>query len=320
MTMSEDSNNNEGSARASVLTLVEDRVFAIGGSVSLEHTPIFVAEGTTGWMPFQCYVVQDGDARLIVDTGLPSLAATVRDGLDRLVGPDGSCAVFATRREVENLDNLSWILRRYSVETFYMIIGHMIAPLGAVTFFDELDDAHEVAMAEAHIAANEEVPIEWIRRPDPVKLGSRTLVPVRSPIAILSTYWLYDPDSGTLFSSDLWGFLPADAPGGPERAARSPGQVTVERLQAHIEAKFDLLCGTDTTWIRDALRKIAREHRIERVCPSYGCIIEGRDAVDDLIEKTIVAVERVGRRPRRNLLQDFLDSENVKEVMSAARP
>lgn len=288
-----------------VLALAGGAVNAVGGTVHLDRAPLFMAPGTKGWVPFQNYVVRDGDQCMIIDTGLPLLADTVRDGLDKVVGEGKSCWIFATRREVENLDNLSWVLRRYDVTKFYFLIGHMIAPLEVVTFFDEAEDAMEVSVTEAHIAANEHIPIEWVRKPEDVVLGSRTFVPIRSPIAILSTYWLYEEATGTLFSSDMWGFLSAREDGGPQ-VTTSVEDVTVEQLEGHIKAKFDLLCGTDTSRVQETLRTIVSERRIERICPSYGLIIEGADAVSKLIEMTIEAVDRVGKTPKRSLLEEFM--------------
>jgi hypothetical protein len=287
-----------------VLALAGGAISAIGGAVHLNYAPLFLPPGTKGWMPFQNYVVRDGDQCMIIDTGLPRLADTLRDGLDKVVGQGKSCWVFATRREVETLDNLSWVLRRYDVTKFYFLIGHMIAPLEVVTFFDEAEDAMEISVTEAHIAANEHIPIEWVRKPEDVVLGSRVFVPIRSPIAILSTYWLYEEATGTLFSSDMWGFLGAREDGGP-LVTTSVDDVTIEQLEEHIKAKFDLLCGTDTSRVQETLRKIAAERRIERICPSYGLIIEGSDAVGKLIDMTVEAVDRVGKTPKRSLLEEF---------------
>lgn len=74
---------------------------------------------------------------------------------------------------------------------------------------------------------------------------------------------------------------------------------------AHIVTKFDWLAGIDTTPIADQLTQIVRRQRIQRLAPSYGCVIEGERLVATVVERTLEALRRIADLPRPRPLGDF---------------
>lgn len=53
------------------------------------------------------------------------------------------------------------------------------------------------------------------------------------------------------------------------------------------------------------LTTLIQERPIDRVCPAYGCIIEGKEAVSLLFAQTIEAMRILGDRPRQSVLKGF---------------
>ncbi len=101
---------------ADPLTLVNDRLYRLGGQVELDERVSWVPPGTQGWLPANCYAVVEGDEVLLIDTGLACHEASVLGALDQLVEPGKKVKVFITRSEMDCVSNLGAIASRFGVE------------------------------------------------------------------------------------------------------------------------------------------------------------------------------------------------------------
>lgn len=282
---------------SSVVELVRDRLFALGGAVDADRPLSWFAPGFTGRLPLNCYVYRSGNHFLLIDTGVPAHKARIREGIVALIEGATRREVLVTRREPDTLNNLPWIVRDFAIHEVYA--GGDLNPL---EFFDTIDEAN----ATAHIKAETGVTTSFVRPGAVVKVGDDIeLTVIGTLLRILTTNWYYEAKTRTLFSSEVFGYLTRDAVDGPFVAKPTDDDISPERLVQFLGGRLDWLRGIDTTPIIADFRKAVEGRDIERICPTAGGVIEGRETVKKAIANLIQALEDIGRQPRQSALGDF---------------
>ena len=125
---------------------------------------------------------------------------------------------------------------------------------------------------------------------------------IRASLMVLPTFWFYEATTRTLFTSDCFGIVPQTSPADPRVVRPWDDQISAARIRAFLNAKFDWLRGIDNRPLAKDLVKVFSDRAIDRVCPNLGCIIEGRAAVDHLLEQTLVALSDMTKEPWRSVL------------------
>lgn len=295
--------------QSSLVDVIPGTLFAVGGCISAETPLPWIATGSHGWVPHQCYVFRSGGNVVLIDGGLAVHRQEIAAGLAPLLKGDGQHVILTTRRDVDAIINLPWLLREFRFERVYFASGEL-SPLEFFAAFDK-------ASAEAQVyAMTSPVPVEWA---DPGRItvfDSLRFVFLRPRIRVLASTWLYEASTRTLFSSDSFGFLTIPAPSGPTAVKPSDAQIATGRIVDFLNAKFDWLCGIDTSIIINDLRALLDERPIERVCPSYGCTIEGRDSVQLLFARTIEALKFLSTQPKPSVMAGF-DWSRYPEALSS---
>ncbi len=65
------------------------------------------------------------------------------------------------------------------------------------------------------------------------------------------------------------------------------------------------MIGIDTKPLIEDLLRITATHPIDRICPCFGCIVEGSGAVDMLVAETVKALESLAKQKRPGALEGF---------------
>lgn len=263
--------------------LHEGRLHAIGGWLPASVATSWLPRNAEGWYPAACYVLSSGSQAVLVDTGLAAHGSCVEAGLESLLGAQTGLEVLLTRREPDTLMNLPWIARRYQVRS--------VRCSGPVDPFDYVERMEE-AMTAQQMREMVCVPVKFLAPASRLRLGEFQLELIKPAIRVLATDWLYESGTATLFSSDMWAFVSADAPEQPVCRVADE-RIGVDRIVDHLLAKFDWLEGIDTEPIAEQLGRDLAGKRIERICPNYGCIVEGRDVVAELVANTMQALARL---------------------------
>ena len=81
--------------------------------------------------------------------------------------------------------------------------------------------------------------------------------------------------------------------------------MTVDEVREFTGTKFDWLRSIDTGPVIRELQQILERCPADRICPTYGCVIEGRDAVENLATITYDALEHLARIPRASVFENF---------------
>ncbi len=289
-------NGSRSSAMPSVVTeIVPGRLFAIGGSIPGSPHPCWMPADSDDWIPMQCYVIRSGATAVIMDTGTAVHRTEIRAGLTALLEDTSERVMLMTRREPDCSMNLPWIARDFALES--VRCGGELNPLD---FFDSFDDANIAAVVRAATP----VEFHFVKMGETIELGDLHFQMLRPPVRVLSTSWFYERTTRTLFTSDFWGFRTCRGPSAPTVVALD-GEPDVAGLTAFIGAKFDFLRAIDTRPMIDDLEALLARYPADRICPTYGCIIEGRGSVERLLAATTKAMRFLSTLEPRSVLEDF---------------
>jgi flavorubredoxin len=110
--------------------------------------------------------------------------------------------------------------------------------------------------------------------------GKRQLEVFHPPLRLLLTHWVYDAETRTLFTSDAFTHMWRSSERGPWVVDSTGDCISAEEMRSHLVAtKFWWLPGANTEPIRRDLAEIFARYEIDTICPSFGCILRGRDVV-----------------------------------------
>lgn len=276
--------------------VVPNRLWALGGAISAEQPRSWLAPQSRGWLPVRCYALRDGEHFVLIDTGLVGHADSIRSGLAELMAGTRQRHILLTRREPDTMLNLPWIVREFAINSV-----RCCGPIDPFDLVERLDEAHTAS----DISAAFGISVDFLEPDSTTYYDETSLTIMRPPIRILATDWMFESTTGTLFCSDLWAFVTQPSPGGTGIERRDGPPLSVGALTAHLVAKFDWLSGIDTAPIIKQLVAVLGRYRVQRLAPSYGCVIEGEDLVGIVVERTIEALRQIEGLPRLQPLGDF---------------
>lgn len=288
---------------AAQIELDEEGPLRLGdGSIALLGDSALV-DGRISWypdhdlgryVPFNAYLVRDGDACLMIESGVPAHAeAIARDLRALLDGPLPSLVV--TRNEPDTVSNIPNLVRDFGLAEV-----HSLGLMNTLQFFP--DDPIEQREASFTHRATELQMLNFGVRSVPAVPGgtiavgpSRAIEVIAAPLRVLSTLWLYDPAGKVLFTSDSFSDETAARPG--QRTVETlPGQdVLVPRALRNLALKFDWLARSDIAPVIADVAAIFDRLDIETLAPSRGLVVQGRAAVAAKQEALLTALDRLQR-------------------------
>lgn len=243
----------------------------------------------TGFLPVTAYALRDGDAWMVLDTGLPAHWPTLRDALARTIAGATSRRMLNTRREQDCMANLHPLTREFGI-TEVPYVG-VLNPV-------ELLDAVEDSEARARIEALAPVRAIRIEVGEILRLGRLRIEPLRVQLRLLATNWFHEHETGTLFTSDAFAFLTRARVDEPLVRAAEEAPMRAADLAHMLSAKFDWLIGIDPAPILADLDAVFAARRIQRLCPGHGLVIEGEAAVDQARQAMREALHLLAARRR----------------------
>ena len=250
--------------------LVPDRLYLLGDSVPLDGRISWVPPQARGWQPLNTYVLLEGEAALVVDTGVYAHRTTIREQLATLVEPGKKLSIFLTRPEPDVTGNIGEIASCYPVERLF-------AGGGPNPF-----DAFESAKLMDPASRGNRIQMERMPPGYQMKLGDARGVEVLRPaIRLLATFWGYDAATRTLFTSDCFGHgVQVSRDSDCVIRLGSPAQAEPIQVKAHLLAKFGWLARAKTQSILKNLEEMRGDRVIERIAPGHGMVIEGPEMVE----------------------------------------
>ena len=246
-----------------------------------------------GFLPVTAYALRDGTEWLAVDTGLPIHWPALRDALAPTLAGAARRRMVNTRRERDCMANLHAMARAFGIAEI-----PYVGVLNPVELLDAVEDAETEARIRAMAPVSPPVRTTRIEVGEVLRIGRLRLEPLRVQLRLLATNWFHEGVTGTLFTSDAFGWL--TRPDAVSPLVRAPDEAPLDPapLARTLARKFDWLVGIDPAPILADLDAIFAARVIERLCPGYGLVIEGESAVREALAAMRQAIATLAaRRP-----------------------
>lgn len=294
----------EGASRRlpeSVVEIVPDTLFAVGWSEATDGRISWAHDRKGRWLPLQCYVLRSEAHALIIDTSVTAHRARIERGLDYLLGGTHQRDVLLTRYNFETLSNLPWLSRRYNIDRIFPARASSLAltsqhVMGFVEAFEEEN-------IRAHVVAGAGLTPTAMPEATSLAVGALELNVLTPAMRLQSTHWVYESRTRTLFCADAWGFATRDAEGPTTFAIEADGEIDSDHISGYLRNKFDWLPGANTVALRKTLQTIMRDFSIDRLCPNLGCVIEGPDVSNRVLELTLLILAEFGEEGYKRQLE-----------------
>ena len=252
--------------------LKSDKLVVLGGLIPLDGRVSWVPAGARGFQPSNCYLLSEGDSHLLVDSGVALHSEEILDDLAGLIGDGGPLSVFFTRAEMDCVSNLEPIARRFDIQRLYT--GGVINP------FDAFEDM-ALRGRRHQIDAMRSGEGDSLARAASIDIGPGRVLEIENPLLrLLMTFWGWDAETGTLFTSDTFTHGVMERPDSPRVIDSAVEDTTTpEQVAGHLFAKYEWLPRATCEPIREWLAATFAELDPETVAPSRGCVLRGRDVV-----------------------------------------
>lgn len=261
----------------------------LGGVIPSDARVSWCAPRPGEFQPINCYVLQAGGQNLLIDTGVAAHEATVLAQLESLIPSGSSISVYLTRAELECFSNLGAIAERYVVSQ--LLTGGVLNPFDA---FDGIR-AQQYYTNRVQFDAGElrGAPIIRLRQVD---IPGRPLEVVSARLRLLPAFWLFDPGSGTLFTSDSFGHCTLRSQTESRILTESETDPTdIDTVASQLLTKFAWLRQGKTDLIRNDVEQTFARLKPEIVAPTHGRILAGRRVVDRHLALVLDVLDRCGR-------------------------
>jgi hypothetical protein len=276
--------------------LVPDRLYAVGGFVDAEFPVSWLPRGHRDYMPASCYLLKDSGKALLVDTGLPVHLETIRRDLADLVADCRQVDMIMSRREPDTILNLPPLIDALGIGTIYC--SGIIDPLD---FFDLMDEQN----LNAQIAAETLRRPKWIVPGATLEIGRLRLSVSRSELRVLSAFHYFEETTRTLFGADSWTLL-TQRPGERLAVVTDPGErISPAAILHALEDKFEWMLGARLNPVKECIAALSRFRPIERMCPTFGCVIAGDETIGTLLDNTVLALSGMEKRSAIDRLRGF---------------
>jgi len=279
-----------------VVPLVPDKLYALQCIVPLDGRVAAFPQSAEGYAPINCYLLKQGDHAMMLDTGFTAHREAILRAMEQVLGRNATVTLFPLRmNEFMSLCNAMAIADRFHVDC-------CISVLRDAAFWVDLEsiDATDV------LSANTRLNTILIAGDETLQVGHENPRPIRlyqSPVRLIATRWVHDPETKTLFTSDMFSGLHG-ATLDEDWTVDDPAEdrTTVEDMTRFLlGTRYWWLEGATTDELRRGLGKVFDACDVTTLAPGYGKIIRGRTLVERhfaMLDETLRRLDRQYMPPR----------------------
>jgi len=271
--------------RQTVTTLVPDRLYRFGCMVRAERLS-WLPQDLPAFEPLNGYLLLDKDDAVFAELGLPVALPAVKMALN-LIG-DRKVWVWFSRNESDCIGNMGYVFG--SCEQPTLLYG----TAGGV--LEWINDP-AVAITEVRDFLGR-IPIESARNGVSKQIGSLgfNFMDAGSKQMIM-TQWAYEKSTGTMFTSESFGFRHAATVDAPVVIESARGLPSVDSVARELVARFNWMREAQYAEVIDYFERIFKEHDVRILAPVHGCVIKGREAVAAHVKLAVSALRAASKLP-----------------------
>src|SRR6185503_13865527 len=253
-----------------VAALADGQLYALQNQFPLDGRVSSYPGSARGFSVANSYLLTEPDAALLIDTGFGKDEPTIRGQIESLIAPGSPLSMFPLRlNEFMSINNVETFAGHFNVKTCYT------SNIDAALWFDfGVKDEGRDILKKMNVTA--------VTRADVIDLGKhdRKIDVMQAPIRLIATRWLYDRNTKTLFSSDMFTGIWRDAETGPWIVTEDDDTSTLSDMRSFmLNTRYWWLEGAPTDSMRRGIGEVFDKYDIETIAPGYGCILSGRKVV-----------------------------------------
>lgn len=273
-------------------------LYSVHGMIALAGRRLsWIADDSRGFLPLHVYVLRDSGALLLVDTGTGAHKKLIEEGFASLMDGYADRRLLVTRREPDAFVNFSWVVQRFGINRIYYA-----GELNPLNLFERFEaTAGEMQLHHLYQGA-----IDNIQPGLSFDVGGLRIKMLKASIRLIAAIWAFEETTGTLFTSDSFAFVTVPEAASSPVVRPADKAISTERVFGYLDKKFDWLRGVDPAPFKAELAAIFETHDIQRLCPTYGAVIEGRHAVRKVYLNTLAALDRISALAPRRAMKDFV--------------
>jgi flavorubredoxin len=258
-------------AAGAIAALADGKLYALQHPFALDGRVSSYPGSARGYSVANSYLLTQSDAAMLIDTGFGKDEPAIRGQIEQLIAPGLPLSLFPLRlNEFMSINNVETFAGHFNVETCYT------SNIDAALWFDFGAQADGRSVLES-------MKVTAVTRADTIQLGKhgRAIDVMQAPIRLIATRWLYDRDTRTLFSSDMFTHVWRDRPDGPWIVTEADNDPTSLRdvRSFMLNTRYWWLEGAPTDSIRRGIGDVFDKYDIETIAPGYGCVLRGRNVV-----------------------------------------
>ncbi len=253
-----------------VVELKEGKVYALHNTFPLDGRISAYPISARGHSVSNCYLLKEDNGALLLDTGYAAHEAEILMQLESILEPTTPLIMLPLRiNEFMSVGNAMAIAKRFNVV-------ECLAPV------PEINDWLEFEALEpgGRNNGNPVLSTTILKPLHPIELGDRYIEVMNAPIRLISTRWIYDAATRTLFSSDMFSHLWAEKTEGPWILDEDEVTTTSFVRSFLLNTRYWWLEGARTDSIRKGIAEVFERYDIETIAPGYGAILHGRHLVE----------------------------------------
>jgi len=297
--------NGSIATSGTITEVAEGKVYALRNLLTLDGRVSAYPGPTRGYSVSNCYLLKEPDGAAVIDTGYAANEKQILAQIGSLITKDTPLTIFPLRiNEFMSVGNAMAICKNFNV----------------VEAFSPTPDPIRIWIDFASTDPNEKeyekldfksTRITGLIRHDIGKQGKRFIEIFQTPIRLINTTWIWDEETRTLFTSDMFTQVSADTPEGPwllDHVDPNDERLSTAFMQSFMHnTRYWWIEGARTETLRRGVEAVFKRYPVETIAPAYGAILKGRE----LVEQQFAALDDILRRMDRTRAKAYYVSRDL---------
>lgn len=258
----------------SITDLGEGKAFALHNVMPLDGRVSAYPKSARGFAPSNCYLLYENGGAILLDTGFNGHRRSLFEQIGSIITSDTPLSIFPLRlNEFMSVGNGGALAKEFNVvecfsrrEDMDFWLDFEATEYGPKSEADKLFPTTILGNElQCHVGGN----------------TNRPIIGINAPIRLITTMWIYDEATRTLFSSDMFSHVWQDNPEGPWLMEDDDRVTTSAFVRSFLlNTRYWWLEGVETGPMRKGIADVFNRCDIETLAPGYGAILRGRELVE----------------------------------------